>query len=548
MTNQIQIKRSLTSTTPPALANGELAYTANGDVLYIGSPNGSIVAIGGLRVPGTLTANHALVANSTGYINEVRTANLVTTKIYANSSHGSMGQVLTANSSGGVYWNNPVSGVAGTNTQVQFNDSGVLAGDSGLTYNSTTDTLSTNNVLATSVVNAATLSVGTSFIANSTVVTINPSVGLNANGTTGTAGQFFLSNGTTPYWATIQGLDTSTGVLTVKGANGIVVTVDGVNVRTGTNSGLLANASGLFVTANNGLLANSSGLFVKAGTGVTVNSSGVNIGQAVETTSDVTFNKITATGNVALGDNTTDIVSITGAVNTNIMPSANATYNLGSSAMSWGAIYAANIQSGTGKFDGNVEIAGNLTITGSVSNVAVTDLVVSDPLIHIGANNETSDTVDLGFVGHYSDDGGTNKRHAGLFRDATDGTFRLFTNLIQADLDTATAIAVNTAAVSYGIASLQAYLTSGAFVSNSTTVAITANASINVAIIANTLTLSTALPGTSGGTGRATTTNNAILVGNSTNGYNELTLGTSGYVLQSNGTSLVYDTLDGGSF
>jgi len=60
--------------------------------------------------------------------------------------------------------------------------------------------------------------------------------------------------------------------------------------------------------------------------------------------------------------------------------------------------------------------------------------------------------------------------------------------------------------------------------------------------------LSTALPGTSGGTGKATMTNNAILVGNSTNGYNELTLGTAGYVLQSNGSALIYDILDGGTF
>ena len=70
----------------------------------------------------------------------------------------------------------------------------------------------------------------------------------------------------------------------------------------------------------------------------------------------------------------------------------------------------------------------------------------------------------------------------------------------------------------------------------------------SVNITANTLTLSTALAGTSGGTGKSTVTNNALLVGNSTNGYNELTLGTSGYVLQSNGTAIVYDVLDGGSF
>jgi hypothetical protein len=52
----------------------------------------------------------------------------------------------------------------------------------------------------------------------------------------------------------------------------------------------------------------------------------------------------------------------------------------------------------------------------------------------------------------------------------------------------------------------------------------------------------------SGGTGINTVTNNAILVGNSTNGFTQLALGTSGYVLQSNGTALVYNILDGGTF
>ena len=43
-TNLIQIKRSLTTANATSLANGELAYTANGDVLWIGS-NGGIKAI-----------------------------------------------------------------------------------------------------------------------------------------------------------------------------------------------------------------------------------------------------------------------------------------------------------------------------------------------------------------------------------------------------------------------------------------------------------------------------------------------------------------------
>lgn len=66
MANLIQIKRSLTTANPPSLANGELAFTANGDHLFIGS-NGASITIAGKFNPGVLTANQALVANGTGF-------------------------------------------------------------------------------------------------------------------------------------------------------------------------------------------------------------------------------------------------------------------------------------------------------------------------------------------------------------------------------------------------------------------------------------------------------------------------------------------------
>jgi hypothetical protein len=429
--NLIQIKRSATAAIPAALANGELAFTSNGDVLYIGSPNGSIVGIGGARFPGTLTANQALVANSTSGINEIRVGTANVGAVYANGSLGTAGQVLTSNSTG-VYWSSVSSGGGGTVT-----------------------------------------SVGT------------------GNGLTG-------------------GPITSSGTISV--------------------------------LANNGIVANSTGVFVKAGTGVTVNATGVHIGQAVETTSDVTFNKITATGNVALGDAITDLVSINGSVNTNIMPSTNNTYLLGNNNLRWSEIHAANVHSNTGYFDGSVQIGGNLSVLGTTFTTSANNLIVDDPLIQLAANNIASDLLDIGFYGSYNPDGGTHE-HTGLFRDQTDNIYKLFTGLQDSPTTT-----VNTTGVGYTIATLQAYLSSGGLTANATTIAITANASVNVAIIANTLTLSTALAGTSGGTGKATIANNALLVGNSINGYNELTLGTSGYVLQSNGTAIVYDTLDGGSF
>ena len=86
----------------------------------------------------------------------------------------------------------------------------------------------------------------------------------------------------------------------------------------------------------------------------------------------------------------------------------------------------------------NLTLSGNLYVLGNVAAVYSNTLVVNDPMIQLGYGNP-GDLYDLGFIGHYST-GGT-ERHAGIFRDHTDGLFKVFDNLTSEpglnDLDTA---------------------------------------------------------------------------------------------------------------
>ena len=136
MSNLIQIKRSLNTSIPSSLANGEFGYTANGDVLYIGS-NATIVAIAGKRVPGTLTANQAIVVNSTSYIDRLNTNKLHLTGTVDNVTHintvanstvigASVNTEITSTWAIKTYVDSKVAAAAstgGANTQFQFNDS-----------------------------------------------------------------------------------------------------------------------------------------------------------------------------------------------------------------------------------------------------------------------------------------------------------------------------------------------------------------------------------------------------------------------------------------
>jgi hypothetical protein len=550
MSNLIQIKRSLTTATPASLANGELAYTANGDILYIGS-NGAIVPIGGKRTPGTLTANQALVANSTSGIDKVITGNAVITTLWANGASGTNGQVLVTNGSA-VYWG---TGTSGSNTQVQFNDSGVANATSGFTFDKVANTLFVGNNVYTTTVNATTVNatsytVGSSTIANSSGVYTTGTV----NGAVLSVGSSTIANSTGVYAGIVNGSSITVGTSTIANSTGVYTgVVNGSSITVGSST--IANSSGIFTTGTtNAAILSVGSNFIANSTKVTFTGANIDATSATAALQNLNVSQnvnvignLTVNGNVTHGDSTSDTINPVARYANNIIPSANLSYNLGSSALYWNQVYSNNINANVASFSGNVSIAGNLTVAGNVTTTNVSSVIISDPLIYLAGNNYTSDLVDIGFVANYNN--GTN-RHTGLFRKASDNTYYLFYNLTQ-ELDNVTV--VNTADPTFTLSTLNAYLTSGALTTNTTSVRITANSTINVQITANTitggtLTLSTALAGNSGGTGLSSITNNAILVGNSTTGFNQLSLGASGYVLQSNGTALVYDILDGGSF
>jgi hypothetical protein len=92
---------------------------------------------------------------------------------------------------------------------------------------------------------------------------------------------------------------------------------------------------------------------------------------------------------------------------------------------------ALTVVGGVG-IQGNMSVGGNVTITGAISlqgsgnTVSTSSLAVTNPLIFLGANN-AADILDLGTVGEYKE--GANTRYTGLVRDATDKTYKLFSDL-----------------------------------------------------------------------------------------------------------------------
>ena len=92
------------------------------------------------------------------------------------------------------------------------------------------------------------------------------------------------------------------------------------------------------------------------------------------------------------------------------------------------------------------------------------------------------------------------------------------------------------------------YGTGGAFVANSTVVNITANSTVSSALVANSLTLTTALAASYGGTGQTTYTIGDVLYASGTTALSKLSVGANGTVLQITNNLPAYGVLDGGTF
>jgi hypothetical protein len=83
------------------------------------------------------------------------------------------------------------------------------------------------------------------------------------------------------------------------------------------------------------------------------------------------------------------------------------------------------LTSPTQTITGNVDIVGNLTLSGNTFVIEATQIQVDDPLLYLAANNYTSDIVDIGFIANYVNTTGANV-HTGLYREHTDKMYYLF--------------------------------------------------------------------------------------------------------------------------
>ena len=189
-----------------------------------------------------------------------------------------------------------------------------------------------------------------------------------------------------------------------------------------------AHANAAFHQANAGYAqanTNTSDITVIQGVNLTQNTNITN----AQNTGDAAFTKANGAF-VQANTNASDITVIQGVnltQNTNItnaQNSASAAFIRANNSLS---ANAGGTVTGNVTIIGDAAISGNLIVTGNTFSLSVGTLVANDSLIILGAGNYNSDTLDIGFAGHYND--GTNA-HSGLIRDVGTKEWYLFKNYV----------------------------------------------------------------------------------------------------------------------
>lgn len=542
MSSTIKIKRSVTTATPGSLAQGELAYSANNasDSLFIGYPgSGNVTRIGGGKypylhqanttAPGTTTANSVVITNGNNFVTAINankiivggdnaTANITSYSAFSNTTQ-------LGNTAGG------------SNTEIL--SSWAIKNYVDTAVSTELDQL--NDVTITSV-------------ANNDLLIYDLAAGQWENHTlSGTANEVEINRSSHNITIGLPDNVTVTANLTVSQSLGVTntaqfsnsVTIDGqlnqnynvnvtgvANVSSQLNVGANVNLSTSTINVGNSTVNSSitSGAIFTQGNLNVIGTA--NVGGALGTGNTTVTGFANVSGTLAAGNTT-----IAG----DVVPSANVTYDIGSVAKNWKTVYANTTISQYLTVDHDLTVSGNLYVTGTLATINVETISVTDSLIQLSSNNISSDTIDIGFYGNYNTGGGANE-FAGMFRDASDGVFKVFVGLQAAPTTT-----VDTANATFAIGTLQTFLQSGGLISNTANVSITANSTLGVNFVANTLTLSTSLGTASGGLGVSSFTSNGVFYSSNTSAVAFAT-GTEGDVLQLTSGVPSFGQLDGGSF
>lgn len=460
----LTFQQNITNTGNVSAGSSGIRVLANSNVLVSvsGTANIATFAVDGLTIVGNISTSNLAVSNDVVITGNL-TVNGNTTTINSNT--------ITTNDKSITLANNQ-------STSANVDGAGIDVGNSAIaTWRYSNATTSWQSNIAITPAANTTLSLGGAANYWSTVfantaslagnVTSTGAVISTINATTISAagnvtGNYILGNGAllTGVITSVANINSGTSNVTVVSSGGNVTVgvggtsnvavfattgeyVTGVISASGNISGAqfigngapLSSIAGANVTGTvaNATHAGSADSATTAGTVTTAAQSNIT---SVGTLTSITVSGNTTGGNLLTGGLISSAGNITGV---NLFGTIQTGSQLNitqvgmlSSLVVTGNVTGGNIDTaglisvtGSGYFGAGLSVVGNITATGNINFLNVTDLVVGDPLIFIGANN-TTNLVDIGIVGVANVSG---IQYTGLARDHNTNIWRLFANV-----------------------------------------------------------------------------------------------------------------------
>ena len=551
--------------------NGQAAsyYTnatniTTGTLPWAQAPSGTVNTSGAFTITGVYThnANVNIAGNTTSVLNIGTTAasnlsaNATTLLFNANTTangsinatpfSGTSANATNLNSQPGSFYTNATNITTGTLPWAQapsgtVNTSGAFTITGVHTHNA--NVALSGNSTGQLLVGAT----GANLIANATNILLSANAA-SSIAVYGANTTLVLGNSTVFMTANATGISGSANNSTNLNGQAASYYTNATNITTGTlpyaqlpaNVVIWSNTNTFSVTqtfnANVTVVGNTLGVLAIGTSTANVVANSVAIKLSANSTDSLTINTTSIlTGNATVYSTISQTLVNTSAIAVGGQVTVNST------VASFGTV--ANISAPSANLTVSSINAGNLNVTGTLSTIDTQTLQVKDNFIMVADGNGgvPTDIVDFGFYGIANT--ASVATYYGLGRVASGNYWTLFSTTTNPGATTLTGTSTSTLQ-----AFLQPWGAGGAFVVNSTAMSFTANSSVSLSLTSNTLSLTTALPTTSGGTGYGSYTAGDILYASNTTFLSKLARGTDGQILQMQGTTVAWAALDGGTF
>jgi hypothetical protein len=367
---------------------------------------------------------------------------------------------------------------AGANTQVQFNDSGDAGASAGLTFNKAGNILTVGGTIQSTGIMYANNSAASSSITTGALV-VGGGLGVAGNvyattlygniGGGSTLANVYITGSLIPTANVTYDLGTPTqkfrsayfsGSTIYIGDESISVDSSGTWAFTSNGATISLGATAEFNPSNANISGNviagnfnfANGVSIVTTLSNAITTANTALKGYTDAANTIQSTEVAAIGNSVTGANAAIVTANTamkGYVDgqittvTNSVTGANAAIVTANTAMKGyvdsidatkanlsGAAFSGNISFpyivGDANIDGNLTVTGNLNVAGSETVFNTNNLVVNDSLIYL-ADDNVGDVLDIGFVASFTNPG---YQHTGLVRDAGDGVWKLFANVV----------------------------------------------------------------------------------------------------------------------